>query len=159
MIYGRIVVFANVPAASAIRPNWVTKIFVIGDVLAFFMQAGCGGMMGNASTADLGQKVILGGLAFQLIFFGFFLIIALIFRSHMAKSNPIDSNSGSGRQRQNLLKLLLIAALLIIARCIYAWPNLAGIRRLPNEERSLRIRSGCRAHVFGAGYASFHTCW
>lgn len=77
-------------------------------------------MMSSESTVDLGQKVILGGLAFQLIFFGFFLVIALIFKALMAKSTPITSNSGSGRHTwQNLLKLLLIAALLIIGRCIY----------------------------------------
>jgi hypothetical protein len=118
MIYGRIVLFVNNPSASIIRPTWVTKIFVCGDVVAFMLQAGGGGMMAQASNADLGQKVILAGLFAQLIFFGFFLVIALIFRKRMASYNGIPP-SYSKRTWQSLLMLLLIGAVIIIGRCIF----------------------------------------
>ncbi len=75
MIYGRIVLFVNSPGASVIKPTRVTKIFVVGDVLAFFIQSAGGGMMAQEGKADLGQKVLLTGLGVQLLFFGFFLII------------------------------------------------------------------------------------
>jgi hypothetical protein len=42
MIYGRLVLFVNAAEASIIRPTLVTKVFVCGDVVAFFMQAGGG---------------------------------------------------------------------------------------------------------------------
>ena len=160
MIYGRIVIFVNAPSVSVIRPNWVTKIFVIGDVLAFFMQAGGGGMVSSASTASLGQKVILGGLAFQLLFFRFFLIIALIFRSRMNSSTPIPSHSSSGRRTwQNLLKLHLDSSLTHHRPLHLPHSRIRhGQRRLPNEERTLRLYRGRGTYVFGAGYVPFHTC-
>jgi len=72
MIFGRIVVLVNNPKASIIRPTRVTKIFVAGDVVAFLLQSGGGGMMVQESMADMGQMTMLGGLAVQLLFFGFF---------------------------------------------------------------------------------------
>ncbi|KAF4629381.1 hypothetical protein G7Y89_g8765 [Cudoniella acicularis] len=121
MIYGRIVLFVNNPSASLIRPTRVTKIFVCGDVVAFLLQAGGGGMMTSAGNASLGQKVIIGGLIFQLLFFGFFLVIALTFRRRMNNS-PFSSTINSSYTKhtwQSLLRLLLIGAALIIGRCLF----------------------------------------
>ena len=42
MILGRLIVALNAGSNSIIRPSWLTKIFVVGDVLSFLMQ--CGGM-------------------------------------------------------------------------------------------------------------------
>jgi len=44
-LYGRLVLFVGSVEASIIPPKYVTKIFLCGDVLAFFLQAGGGGMM------------------------------------------------------------------------------------------------------------------
>jgi hypothetical protein len=79
MIYGRLVLFVNAEHASIIRPTRVTKIFVCGDVLAFLMQASGGGMMAQAGMADMGQKIMLLGLFVQLVFFGFFVVISVVF--------------------------------------------------------------------------------
>lgn len=56
MIFGRLVLFVNNPSASLIRPTRITKIFVVGDVISFLMQAGGGGMMVQTSMASLGKK-------------------------------------------------------------------------------------------------------
>ena len=79
MIYGRIVLLVNAPDASVIGPGKVTKIFVTGDVISFLIQAAGGAMIAQAGHQDLGKKVVLTGLFCQLLFFGFFLIIAVIF--------------------------------------------------------------------------------
>jgi hypothetical protein len=63
------VLFVNAPEASMIPPNRVTKIFVCGDVLAFFLQAGGGGMMAEPTMSNAGQKTMLIGLFIQLLFF------------------------------------------------------------------------------------------
>ena len=83
MIYGRLVIFVNAEHASVIRPTLVTKIFVCGDVVAFFMQSGGGGMMAQADMADMGQKIMLLGLFVQLAFFGFFVVVSAIFYFRM----------------------------------------------------------------------------
>ncbi|KAH8654036.1 RTA1 like protein-domain-containing protein [Tricladium varicosporioides] len=120
MIYGRITLFVNAPGASLIRPTHVTKIFVVGDVIAFLLQAGGGGMMAQASSAKLGQTIMLMGLFIQLIFFGFFLIVALIFWKRM-RAHPMDhAVPVYGKYTWiTLLKLLFCAAALIIFRCVF----------------------------------------
>ncbi len=120
MIYGRIAVFVNAPDASIIRPSRVTKIFVTGDVISFCMQAGGGGLMAQASMADMGEKVMLLGLFSQLVFFGFFLLVSLIFWKRM-RSSPARYTIPSYGKRSwiTLLKLLFTAAAIIILRCIF----------------------------------------
>lgn len=120
MIYGRLVLFVNAAEASVIRPNWVTKIFVCGDVVAFFMQAGGGGMMAQADMADMGQKIMLFGLFVQLLFLGFFLCIALIFWKRMSRSSKQYAVPQYGKHSwDKLLKMVLAAAVIIILRCIF----------------------------------------
>ncbi|PSN63826.1 RTA1 like protein [Corynespora cassiicola Philippines] len=119
MIYGRIVLFVRSPEASVIRPELITKIFVCGDIIAFFMQAGGGGMMAQSSMADLGQKVILIGLFVQLIFFGLFVIVAFIFWKRMRNTSNYDAPAVGKQTWQALFKLLIFAAAVIILRCIF----------------------------------------
>jgi hypothetical protein len=120
MIYGRLVVFVNAPEASVIHPKRVTKIFVCGDVLAFFLQAGGGGMMAQPSMGKLGQTIMLIGLFVQLLFFGFFLAISLIFWKRLRGSPKAFSVPQLGRHSwEALLKLLVCAAVIIILRCIF----------------------------------------
>ncbi|KAK5789728.1 hypothetical protein VI817_008851 [Penicillium citrinum] len=120
MIYGRIVIFVNSPDASMIRPNRVTKIFVCGDVVSFFMQAGGGGMMAQANMAKLGQKIMLLGLFAQLLMFSFFLTIALVFWKRMQSSAKLYTVPQHGKHTwKSMMKLLFSAATVIILRCIY----------------------------------------
>jgi hypothetical protein len=127
MIYGRIVIFVNAPEASVIRPTRVTKIFVTGDVISFLIQACGGAMTAQAAHADLGKKVVLVGLFCQLLFFGFFLTIAIIFDRRMAKSSLRYSIPKYGKHGwRALLILLLVAAFIIIGRCVYRICDFSG---------------------------------
>lgn len=120
MIFGRLVLFVNAAEASIIRPTRVTKIFVTGDVLAFLLQAGGGGMMAQVSMAKMGQAIMLVGLFVQLFFFGFFLIISLVFWKRLRGSPKALSVPQYGKHSWvALLKLLLCAAVVIILRCIF----------------------------------------
>lgn len=120
MIYGRVVFFVNAPEASVIRPNRVTKIFVCGDVIAFFLQAGGGGMMAEPTMANVGQKIMLIGLFVQLLFFGFFLVISLIFWKRMRSSPKSYMIPQHGKYTWSaLLKMLLVAAAIVILRCVF----------------------------------------
>lgn len=120
MIYGRLVLFVNAPEASIIRPTRVTKVFVCGDVLAFFLQAGGGGMMAQVIMAKTGQAIMLIGLFVQLLFFGFFLIISLVFWKRMCSSPKTSSLPQYGKfSWKALFRVLLVAAVIIILRCIF----------------------------------------
>lgn len=120
MIYGRLVVFVNAAEASMIRPTRVTKIFVCGDVISFFMQGGGGGMMAQASMANMGQKIMLIGLFVQLFFLGFFLCISLLFWKRMSRSSKQYAIPQYGKHSwDKLLKMVIGAAVIIILRCIF----------------------------------------
>ncbi|KAF9728373.1 hypothetical protein PMIN02_008322 [Paraphaeosphaeria minitans] len=79
MILGRLILRTNSAAYSIVRANWVTKIFVTGDILCFFMQSGGAGILVQANDNDgvkRGENVILGGLVLQILIFGFFVTVA-----------------------------------------------------------------------------------
>lgn len=40
MILGRLINLLDAGNYSLIRPNWLTKVFVLGDLLSFFAQSG-----------------------------------------------------------------------------------------------------------------------
>ncbi|KAJ5475367.1 hypothetical protein N7539_008433 [Penicillium diatomitis] len=127
MIYGRIVLFVNAPEASMIPPARVTKVFVCGDVIAFFLQAGGGGMMAQASMANVGQKIMLLGLFTQLLFFGVFLVISLVFWKRMRSSPKSHMIPQHGKHTwRALLKMLLVSAVIIIFRCVFRIFEFAG---------------------------------
>ncbi|CAE6477716.1 unnamed protein product [Rhizoctonia solani] len=80
MLLGRLAIHLDATEYLLIRPNILTKVFVISDVLTFFMQAAGGGMTAgdNANMRNIGSKVFLIGLIAQLIsFLGYTLIFGL----------------------------------------------------------------------------------
>jgi hypothetical protein len=90
MILGRLIRGTKGEVYSLIRLNWVTKIFVGGDVFCFLMQSTGGGLLAKAEDQDdvsMGENIILGGLILQIWIFSFFVIVATIFHRRMAM-NP-----------------------------------------------------------------------
>ncbi|KAJ4376646.1 hypothetical protein N0V86_006762 [Didymella sp. IMI 355093] len=79
MILGRLIARTDSATYSLVRANWVTKVFVTGDVFCFFIQSGGAGMLVQAKDSDgvkRGENIILGGLILQILIFLFFVIIA-----------------------------------------------------------------------------------
>ncbi|KAJ5922307.1 hypothetical protein N7516_010010 [Penicillium verrucosum] len=115
MLYGRIVYCTKRPDLSIIAPTKVTKIFVVGDVIAFLLQCSGGGLMAISGLSSTGQKVIVFGLFFQLLFFGFFLYVSVKFalRIRQAQGGFLGAPWGT------LLHILFLMAALIIFRCLY----------------------------------------
>jgi len=116
MILGRIITRIEAEHHSMIRPNWLTKIFVAGDVLSFLMQSAGGGIMAkqDRDSAKLGQRIILGGLFVQILFFGFFMAVAIVFHLRLRK-NPTQA-SGVDTKWRTLLIALYVASTLILMR-------------------------------------------
>jgi hypothetical protein len=119
MIFGRIILFVNSPSASIIAPHLITKIFVIGDIFAFLLQAGGGGMMAIDSMADMGLKIALVGLFIQLIFLGLFLAVAMIFWKRMRSSAAYNTASTGTHTWRALFNLLLFVSAIVILRCVF----------------------------------------
>ncbi|KAL6702694.1 hypothetical protein ACN47E_001018 [Coniothyrium glycines] len=120
MMLGRIILVTDGEAHAILRKRWLTKLFVTGDVISFLMQGAGGGIMasGTISAVNTGEKIIIGGLIVQLLFFGFFVITGVIFhlRMHCVSTSTIFTQSIPW-QRQ--LMSLYGASMLILVRCIF----------------------------------------
>ncbi|KFY81135.1 hypothetical protein V499_00069 [Pseudogymnoascus sp. VKM F-103] len=116
MTLGRIINAVNGGHLSIIRPTWLTKIFVGGDVFSFMVQGGGGGMMagGDQSKVKLGQNMILAGLGIQLLMFGLFWLTAVLFHLKIRKNPTTESYTIDAKWEQYLAMLYMVSALIMI---------------------------------------------
>ncbi|KAL5334111.1 RTA1 like protein-domain-containing protein [Aspergillus crustosus] len=120
MLLGRIISGLNAGSLSPIRPTWLTKIFVTGDVISFLLQSGGGGMQASAKDADkaeMGEKMILGGLFVQILFFSIFIVVSIIFHRRML-STPLH-RVGTDIPWNRYLKILYVVSVLIMIRSVF----------------------------------------
>ncbi|KAL4813002.1 RTA1 like protein-domain-containing protein [Aspergillus spinulosporus] len=119
MLLGRIIRILNAGSLSPIRPNWLTKIFVAGDDQVLTRYQG-GGMQASAKTqdsAEMGEKMILGGLFVQILFFSIFIVVSIIFHRRML-STPMH-RIGIDVPWNKYLKILYLVSFLILIRSLY----------------------------------------
>lgn len=119
MLYGRIVFLVDAADLSLIRPTWVTKVFVAGDLFSFILQAGGGSMLTVKGQETLGRNVLLGGLFFQLASFGFFLVVSGAFYFRVKNSGRPAVPNYAKHHWTKEMKVLYLAAGLIILRCLF----------------------------------------
>ncbi|TEA21375.1 Protein RTA1 [Colletotrichum sidae] len=121
MVLGRLINLLDAGNYSLIRPNWLTKVFVLGDVLSFFAQSGGGGMLATAKDSDSvkkGETIIVGGLGIQIVFFGFFMVVTLVFHMRLSR-NPTPKTYSVDTPWKSLLWVLYGTSLLIMVRSIF----------------------------------------
>ncbi|KAL4879318.1 putative RTM1-like protein [Aspergillus karnatakaensis] len=89
MEFGRVVLLTDGEAYCWIRRQWLTKIFLAGDIVSFIMQGAGGGIMasGTPSALTTGENIIIAGLIVQLIFFTLFITTSLNFHLKL-RSRP-----------------------------------------------------------------------
>ncbi|KAF5534278.1 RTA1 like [Fusarium napiforme] len=120
MELGRIVDLVDGDRYLYVRRRWLTRIFVIGDVLSFFMQGAGGGMMGsdnNNNSRNLGEKLIVVGLFVQIVFFGCFVITAAMFHLRLRR-NPTQKVITDKPPYLRHLMALYITSILIFIRSL-----------------------------------------
>ncbi|KAJ6035575.1 RTA1 like protein [Penicillium canescens] len=121
MILGRIIRLTEGDSRSIIRAKFMTKIFVLGDVLSFLIQSGGGGIMSTSksqSQMKLGENMIIVGLVVQVLFFGFFAVVAIIFHKRIS-AHPTTNSLGLSVPWKKFLFVLYAASGLILIRCLY----------------------------------------
>ncbi|TLD19956.1 hypothetical protein PspLS_09387 [Pyricularia sp. CBS 133598] len=119
MALGRIMQRVDGENRSLISLRWLTKIFVTGDVLSFFLQAGGGGYQaaGSLEALENGSNIIIAGLFVQLFCFGCFIVISVAF--HMAINKQPTGRSSSDIPWRKHLKALYLGSALIMVRSIF----------------------------------------
>lgn len=113
---------------SLIRVSWLTKFFVCGDVFAFLVQAGGAGMMSaGEDMGTTGNNIVIAGLVIQILFFGFFVIAAIVFHRRFGAAGPMVEDGMSGSRLveahafpwEGMMHMLYGTSALILARCIF----------------------------------------
>ncbi|KAI9367228.1 RTA1 like protein-domain-containing protein [Aspergillus egyptiacus] len=120
MALGRIVLVTDGEPYCWIRRKWLTKIFLLGDIISFIMQGAGGGIMtsGTASALTTGENIIIVGLVVQLIFFSVFVYTSIRFHLGMRKglSRKVLHTQPPWERH---IYALYAGSLLIFVRCLF----------------------------------------
>ncbi|OJJ78141.1 hypothetical protein ASPBRDRAFT_50924 [Aspergillus brasiliensis CBS 101740] len=92
MEFGRLIIMTDGDRFSIIRRTWLTKVFVIGDVISFLAQFSGGAMLANDTTASQGQNIMKVGVVVQLLFFGLFIATIIVFNMRLSKQGSSTKN-------------------------------------------------------------------
>lgn len=120
MILGRLMRTIHAEHLSLIPVDWVTRIFVGGDLVAFSLQAGGGGMqaVGTLDLFKLGEKVIITGLFVQMCIFGFFVATSILFH-HRLSYEAIQTTSRERIPWKRHLVVLYATSAIILVRSLF----------------------------------------
>ena len=121
MILGYIILALDAEQHSPIRERWLTKIFVIGDILSFLVQGAGAGQLARADShaQTSGKYIIVGGLILQLLFFGLFVAVSAIF-NHRIRRQPLPrSMPDNGIHWRTHMHILYIVSVLIMIRSLF----------------------------------------
>jgi hypothetical protein len=121
MFLGHVIRATGFGSYSMIRPNWLTKIFVTGDVICFLIQALGAGILSNADDKkkkDLGKNIISVGLIVQIVVFGLFMIVGVV--SHLrGKKRPAGKVVLCNFNWQKYMFMLYTTSIMITARNLF----------------------------------------
>ncbi|KUJ10548.1 RTA1 like protein [Mollisia scopiformis] len=118
MTLGRIIRSIGAEKHSLVKVTWLTKTFVCGDIMSFLVQGGSAGLMFSASTVNIGQGMVVGGLFIQIVMFGIFALTAVVFQSRL-RSNPTPQSYSSDIPWKQSLNMLYAVSALIMIRSIF----------------------------------------
>ncbi|KAL5611362.1 hypothetical protein FOBRF1_007479 [Fusarium oxysporum] len=128
MVLGRLIAVLNAEQYSIIKLKWLTKFFLIGDVLSILAQAAGGGMLSSADTKealDQAKMIVLIGLGVQIVFFSLFLVATVIFHYRIHR-RPTAKSCKMTSPWKKLLMVLYGTSLLIMLRSIFRVAEYAG---------------------------------
>ncbi|CAG9981433.1 unnamed protein product [Clonostachys byssicola] len=128
MVLGRLIRTVHAESYSIVRPSWLTKVFVGGDLVSFIVQLAGSGLL--TSNFSLGKTIILVGLVVQILFFGLFLLAAMLFYRRLSTeptpaSERLDLQSKK-RGWRGVMLVLFLASALIFTRSIFRLVEFTG---------------------------------
>lgn len=130
MTLSRVIRGVNGGHCSFIAPRWLTRIFVFGDVFSFLIQASGAGLrvqagMGNSDRdPNLGSNIIVGGLIFQIVIFGLYMVSIAMFNIRFRK-DPMAA-AAQDIPWQSTLNMLYMTSAFVLIRNIFRVAEYAG---------------------------------
>ncbi|EMT74002.1 Protein RTM1 [Fusarium odoratissimum] len=117
MTIGQLIQVLDAEQYSPIKPKWLTKGLLVGDLLAMILQAVATDSKYAARRRE-GENILAVGFAVQILFLILFMAISGIFQHRAAKGLPLRSCSPAINWRKYLL-VNHIANMFILVRSIY----------------------------------------
>lgn len=133
MVLKKVIVHERAEQYSIMGVKNMTKIFVTFDCISLFVQASGGGL--QATSGDIskyGQWIVVAGLIVQVFAFGYYMLVAVRFQTHIRKASERGiyhgrtMNLGGGlfnfirlAHVERILAALHISSALIMVRSIY----------------------------------------
>ncbi|CAG8886513.1 unnamed protein product [Penicillium nalgiovense] len=114
MTLGRIIRSVHAEKHSLVRINWLTKTFVMGDVVSFVVQGSASGLMATGDKAKLGSNIVVASLLIQVIMFGLFIVTSAVFEVRMRRSPPTEAFDQRINWISRVHTLYAVSALILI---------------------------------------------
>ncbi|KAK4495083.1 hypothetical protein PRZ48_013410 [Zasmidium cellare] len=120
MELGRIIRLTDGQCYAIMRVTWLTKVFVLGDVMAFLVQVMGAGMLSSnsSSSSKTGKTVIIIGLIVQVVFFALFVVTATLFHFRISH-NPTEKVQKHALPWQKHLINIYACSVLVLIRCVF----------------------------------------
>jgi hypothetical protein len=120
MVLGRIIRRLDAEEYAIIRTKWLTKVFVIGDVISFFVQSGGAGIQatGNLDSFNLGKNIVIAGLIIQILIFGFFVVVTGLFHVRINRLPTGASVDSRLSWRKHMYAMYFCSALILLRNLI-----------------------------------------
>ncbi|KAF1917550.1 RTA1 like protein-domain-containing protein [Ampelomyces quisqualis] len=118
MVYSRVVRSVSGARFSLISPVWCTRIFVIGDWFCLNIQSTGGGLTANVKHQEIGDGIVVAGLALQILLFCFFLGCCVKFHINFSKHLKASGESTDVPWKM-ILQMLYATSAIISARNIF----------------------------------------
>lgn len=120
MILGRIIRVLGAEHHSLVPLRFLTKTFVLGDVISFIAQGGGGGIQaaGSLELFHLGEKIMIVGLFIQIVFFGFFMVATVVFDRRVS-TRPTDRALQGIIPWRRYLIILYATSFIIMVRSVF----------------------------------------
>ncbi len=141
MVLGRLILVVRAEHYSPIRSTWMTKTFVVGDLVSFLIQVGGAGILIN--DFNRGKTVILVGLVAQLLFFGVFVGVAVLVWRRMSQApTPTALHLDSHSRRigwVGVMRVIFLTSALIFIRSIFRLVEFTGSDDSPMQKSEAYI--------------------
>ncbi|KAF4962771.1 hypothetical protein FSARC_9175 [Fusarium sarcochroum] len=120
MFFGRIIRVTEGGSRSVIRERLLTVTFVCSDIFAFLVQSTGAGMMAkeDADAQEAGKYITVGGLILQLIMFGFFIVISVVWHVRIHRQPTPASHNALNLWRKHML-VLYVTSILVMIRSVF----------------------------------------
>lgn len=115
MTLSRIIRGLGAEEHSIVRTGWISKIYIIIDIASFMCQImGSAAQASGAEGAAKGVKIVMGGLAIQLIAFAVFILITVVLHRRLLQVRTPTSERPNVPWERAIWTLYAVSALITV---------------------------------------------